>query len=116
MDTHPAHGIELLVLSFLQQLVHTSGLQFPQKTTASHRRAQSKIQLQLANRTARTSTKTLVYPKKSNTASLRPFGESIHAELNTFNVVSTTLSCHGPCPRSDNRRHSHDEKVREIQT
>ncbi|KAL9708669.1 endodeoxyribonuclease [Leucoagaricus gongylophorus] len=70
-----AEGIELLVLSFLQQLVHTSGLQFPQTTTASQRRAQSKIQLRLANRRARAPTKTLVYPKKSNVASLRPFAQ-----------------------------------------
>ena len=78
-----AEGIELLVLSFLQQLVHTSGLQFPQTTTASQRRAQSKIQLRLANRRARAPTKTLVYPKKSNVASLKPFGERIYAPFLT---------------------------------
>ncbi|KAF5351700.1 hypothetical protein D9756_007749 [Leucocoprinus leucothites] len=70
-----AEGIESLVLSFLQQLVDTSGLKFDEKIPAHERRAQSKIHLQLANRKAKGPTKTLTYPKKCNIGSARPFAQ-----------------------------------------
>lgn len=74
-----AEGIENLVLSFLTQLVDTSSLDFDEKTPAHERRAKSKIQLQLANRRTKGSTKTLTYPKKCNVGSVRPMGERIYA-------------------------------------
>jgi meiotic recombination protein SPO11 len=68
-----AQGIENLVLSFLQQLVHSTD---PSNLEASahERRARCKIQLQLANRTTGCA-KTLVYPKKSLAGSARPLGK-----------------------------------------
>lgn len=70
-------GIESLVLSFLQQLVHVSGLDLDEKTPAHERRAQSKIHLQLANRKTKGHTKTLTYPKKCHLGSARPMGKCI---------------------------------------
>lgn len=68
-------GIENLVLSFLQQLVHSSDpFNMEEKVPAHERRARSKMHLQLANRTTG-STKTLTYPKKCLAGSARPLGK-----------------------------------------
>ncbi|KXN90800.1 Meiotic recombination protein SPO11 [Leucoagaricus sp. SymC.cos] len=68
-------SIENVVLSFLQQLVDVSGQEFDEKTPAHERRAKSKIQLELANRRTKGSTKTLTYPRKCNTGSVRPMAQ-----------------------------------------
>ncbi|KAF7782146.1 hypothetical protein Agabi119p4_1522 [Agaricus bisporus var. burnettii] len=69
------HGIENLVLSFLQQLVHSSDpSNTEEKLPAHERRARSKMHLQLANRTTG-STKTIAYPKKCLAGSARPLAQ-----------------------------------------
>lgn len=76
-DSTATEGIENLVLSFLQQLVDASApADTTEKMTAQQRRAKSKIQLQLSNRT-NGSSRTLTYPRKCLSGSARPFGEWI---------------------------------------
>lgn len=78
-DSVAVEEVENLVLSFLTQLVDVSSLPDPNEIlSARQRRAKSKIQIQLANRT-KGSSKTLTYPKKCASGSVRPLGECIYA-------------------------------------
>lgn len=103
-DSTATEGIENLVLSFLQQLVDASApADTTEKMTAQQRRAKSKIQLQLSNRT-NGSSRTLTYPRKSISGSARPFGEWIYAlaliPLTHLCANSTIVPCLGPRARS----------------